>query len=100
MSYQIILEADAEQDIDAATAWLAQYEPAKAVARHFDVMEAIDSLQTFPLRCPLAPESVTYGVAIRQLIFQNYRILYLVVRQTVYVLRVRHGRQDTLTPDE
>jgi toxin ParE1/3/4 len=99
VSYQIIIEKDAEQDIDAATAWLAQYEPAKAVAWHFDVMEAIDSLQTFPLRCPLAPESETYGRAIRHLIFKNYRILYLVVRQTVYVLRVRHSRQDTLTPN-
>ncbi len=40
MSYQIVIEADAEQDIDAATAWFTQYDPAKAVVWHFDVIIA------------------------------------------------------------
>lgn len=100
MSYQIILEEEAEQDIEAATAWMAQYSPEKATQWYFDIQEAIDSLQTFPFRCPLARESEMFGAEIRHLIFGKYRILFTVIDETVYVLRVRHGAQDILRPDE
>ena len=100
MSYQIALEEEAEQDIDAATAWMAQHSPDKATLWYFDVQEAIASLQNLPFRCPLAPESKTFGAEIRHLIFCKYRILFIVIDESVYVLRVRHGAQDTLKFEE
>lgn len=79
---------------------MAQFSPEKATFWNFDIQDAIDSLQNFPFRCPLAPESETFGTAIRHLIFGKYRILFTVIDETVFVLRVRHSAQDVLRPDE
>lgn len=100
MSYSIALEEEAQHDIEAVTAWMAQYSPEKATMWCFDIQEAIESLQDSPFRCPRAPESESFGADIRHLIFGKYRILFTVIDETVHVLRVRHGAQDVLRPDE
>lgn len=61
---------------------------------------AIESLENFPFRCPLAPESDRFGAEIRHLIFGKYRILFIIEDEIVYVLRVRHQAQDMLKPDD
>jgi plasmid stabilization system protein ParE len=98
VSYSLAIEEEAEQDIEAIVAWMAQYSPEKATLWGFEIQEAIESLQTFPFRCPLARESETFGAAIRHLLFGKYRILFTVIDETVYVLRVRHSAQDVLRP--
>ena len=64
---------------------------------YFDSLEAADSLQNFPARCPLAPESSATR-ELRHLLFGKYRIIYLIDDQTVYVLHVRHQKQELLSP--
>ena len=98
MSFNVIITEEAEDDLKEAARWIAQYSPEKAALWFFDISEAIESLQDFPLRCPIAPESKTFGTEIRHLLFEKYRILFIVEDETVYVLRVRHGAQDTLNP--
>ncbi len=61
MSYQVIVQPPAETDIEEAVAWIAQYSPEKAALWYFDLTEAIESLQNFPARCPIAPESEEFG---------------------------------------
>lgn len=61
------------------------------------VDEAIASLATFPKRCPLAPETVSFPFEVRQLLYGRkphvYRILFTIEGDTVNVLHIRHGRR-------
>ncbi|MGE0884484.1 MAG: type II toxin-antitoxin system RelE/ParE family toxin [Blastocatellales bacterium] len=100
MSFKVIVEQEAEADMKDIAHWMAQYSSDKAALWFFDMVEAIESLENFPTRCPLAPESKRFGAEIRHLIFGKYRILFIVEDETVYVLRIRHQAQDVLKPDE
>jgi len=100
MSFKVVIESEAEEDLKEAARWIAQRSPDKAALWYFDAMEAIESLENFPARCPPAPESEKFGVQIRHLIFGKYRILFIIDDETVHVLRVRHQAQDVLRPEE
>jgi len=63
-------------------------------------MKAFRSLEKNPLRCPLAPESAFFDEEISQLIYGKYRILFTVQGETVFVLRVRQGVREYLTPED
>lgn len=99
MSFNVIVEQEAEEDLKATAQWIAQHSPGKAALWYFDATEAIESLENFPARCPFAPESKRFGAEIRHLIFDKHRILFIIDDETVYVLRVRHQAQDLLSPD-
>jgi plasmid stabilization system protein ParE len=100
MSFKIVVEKEPEEDMKEAVRWIALSSPDKATLWYFDTAEAIESLENFPFRCPLAPESKTFGAEIRHLIFGKHRILFFIEDEIVYVLRVRHQAQDALKPDE
>ncbi len=98
MSFNVIVTDEAEGDLKEAARWIAQYSTERAAIWYFEITETIESLQDFPLRCPLAPESKTFSTEIRHLLFDKYRILFIIDDENVYVLRVMHGAQDTLKP--
>ncbi|HMV51906.1 MAG TPA: type II toxin-antitoxin system RelE/ParE family toxin [Blastocatellia bacterium] len=100
MSYKVEIAKKAQQEVRQVVHWLTQHSPGKAAIWHFDFLEKVDSLENFPARCPLAPESKIHGREIRHLIFDKYRILFVIEDETVYVLRVRHQSQDMLKADE
>ena len=100
MSFQVVTQPQAEADIREAMRWMARHSPKKSTHWYFDVMNAIESLSKFPARCPYAPERETFGLEIRHLLFDKYRILFVIEDETVHVLRVRHQAQDILQPDE
>jgi len=100
MSYSVIVEERAKDDIREAARWMAQYSPEKAALWHFEIEEAVLSLENIPFRCPLAPESQLFREEIRQLIFDKYRILFTVRDEEVHVLYVRHGARDYVRPEE
>jgi plasmid stabilization system protein ParE len=62
--------------------------------------EAIASLSSLPGRCKLAPENASVPFEMRQLLYGRnphlYRILFTIEGETVYVLRIRHGRRKRL----
>ncbi len=100
MGYQVITLPRAEDDLREATRWMAQYSLEKATLWYVDIQHAIESLSESPARCPFAPERKTHGLEIRHLLFEKYRILFVIEDESVYVLRVRHQAQKALTPDE
>ncbi len=100
MSYEVIIDSEAEADLKNAAGWMGQYSPEKATIWYFEMLSVIDSLQNMPFRCPLAPESTTLDTPIRHLIVGKYRILFVVLDEKVFVLRVRHSAQDVLQIDE
>ena len=99
MAYTVIIEKRAEEEITEASRWIAEDSPERAVLWHFEIEEAIFSLENNPRRCPVAPENNLFSYEVRQLIFQQYRILFTIQDEEVHVLRVWHGRRDYARPD-
>lgn len=101
MSYRIVIEQRAYDDIDDAYQWrLENVAPEQAVDWYFDLLEKIETLQTFPFRCALAPENEYFAEEIRQLLYGRHRILFTVCDEEVHVLYVRHEAQDVFRPEE
>ena len=93
--YQVIILPSAERDIGEAYEWLAEQEAEAAIRWYNRLLEVIFSLDTFPERCPLAPESEFFNVEIREIFHgrrqHKYRILFTMRENEVYILHVRHG---------
>jgi plasmid stabilization system protein ParE len=89
------IEIPAQWDIAEAHRWLAERDH-EAADRWLDaIYVTIASLQRFPERCPLAPESKFFDREIRQIFHgrrqHKYRILFTVTEKEVHILHVRHG---------
>ncbi len=98
--WNVVVELNAQQEIAEAHLWLAERNP-DAADKWFDaIYDIIGSLELFPERCPLAPESKFLNLEIREIFHgrrkHKYRILFIVIRDEVHVLHVRHGARLTL----
>ena len=87
--YRILIQPPAADDLDAAYRWIARDSPRRAEAWLDGVVDAIQTLSSFPRRCPLAPEDDAFDVEIRQLLYGDFRILH-----------VRHGARRSIGPEE
>ena len=98
--YQVIILPSAERDIGEAYEWLAEQDAEAAIRSYNRLLGAIFSLDTFPERCPLAPESEFFNAEIREIFHgrrqHKYRILFTVRENEVHVLHVRHGARMAL----
>jgi plasmid stabilization system protein ParE len=85
----------AERDISDAYKWIAERDEAAAVQWYHRLVELTLTLERFPARAPLAPESEYFDREIREIFHgrrqHKYRILFTVTADEVYILRVRHG---------
>jgi plasmid stabilization system protein ParE len=102
--WNVIVELPAQRDIAEAHLWLAEQAP-DAADRWFDsIYDTIGSLEIFPERCPLAPESEFLNSEIREIFHgrrqYKYRILFTVSENEVHVLHVRHGARLALGEPE
>jgi hypothetical protein len=103
LKYQVIVMPSAEVEVEAAYQWLSERAPEAAIQWHQGMVYALHSLETFPFRCPIAPESKIFNREIRRLLYGKrqyaYRILFEVVCDTVRVIHIRPGARDYLTPE-
>ena len=92
----------AEAELEAACQWISERASEAAVKWFSGILDAVITLETFPERCPLAPESKAFNREIRQLIHGNrqhaYRIFFCVAVDKVRVLHIRHGARKRLKP--
>jgi plasmid stabilization system protein ParE len=98
--FEVITVPRAERDIEEAFRWIAEHAPLNAVGWVHGVRRAIQSLDFMPTRCVVSPESPVAGSEVRQLVFGNYRILFTVQGDTVYILHVRHAAREPMLPHE
>jgi plasmid stabilization system protein ParE len=100
MTYRVIIQPNAEAELDAAYRYRHARAPQAAVQWFVGIVEAINSLERFPMRCPLAPENGHFAEEIRQLLYgarrDVFRILFTIQGDTVHVLHIRHGAQQYL----
>lgn len=96
-SYQVILSAEAERNIEDAFLWIARGDEAAANRWYNGLITALKGLTKLPNRCPVAPET-RLGLVdreIRQLLYGKgywkYRILYAVEGNRVLIAHVRHA---------
>jgi plasmid stabilization system protein ParE len=100
VKYRVLIEPPARENIDEAYLWIAERNPSAAHNWYHGLEKAVQTLEDFPQRCPVAEESKAFDVEIRQLIYGKrigaYRILFAIYEGTVHVLHVRHGRRRRL----
>ena len=105
MTCNIILQPNAQADVDRIIGYLAERSPEGAAAwcKAWDSLlaELRDRAESFGL----APESSYYEDEIRQAFFKTrrgrtYRAMFVVVYDTVHVIHVRGPGQDLVSPDE
>ena len=96
MTFRVIVTPDAEADLKAAYMFIRRHVPHAARAWVTGARKTIKGLARYPERCTLAPESGSFGEPIRELLYGRgnrgiYRILFVVLGDSVFVLHVRHG---------
>ena len=98
--WRVIVERPAQEDIAEAHRWLAERDPEAADRWFNSLYDTIGSLEAFPERCPLAPESQFFSVEIRETFHgrrqHTYRVLFTVAGTQVHILHVRHGARRAL----
>jgi plasmid stabilization system protein ParE len=104
MKYKLIIQPSALNELEEAYRWIARQSPENA-ARWFNrFLKALQTLEHFPDRCEVSPESRHIGRDIRQLLYGRcggmYRALFVVQDDEVHVLHIRHAAQNTMMADE
>lgn len=68
MTFRVRTTAQADRDAQEILEWLLAQHAGDAGIRWFENLEkAIESLSTFPNRCPVAPENSRFPFEVRQL---------------------------------
>jgi toxin ParE1/3/4 len=101
MTFRVEITKEAEHDAEGILDWLILQQAGETGLRWFQRLnEAIASLATFPGRCPLAPENKDFPFEVRHLLYGSrphvYRVIFKVEGETVYILRIRHGRRQSI----
>ena len=100
MSYQVLIQPNAFQEIETSYRWMCDNLSAEVANNwYYELQDAIASLKEFPNRCSIAPEASVIGREIRQLWVgkrRKYRVLFVVSENTVAILHVRNSRQSDL----
>lgn len=92
------LEGDVERHVARLQGLEAKGEIAPGYPESWYAMfeATLTGLRTLAERHPYAPERRAWGRDVRNALFADYRILYLVVGDEVWAMRVRHQRQAQL----
>ncbi len=89
--YNVKITESAQNDIEEIWQYIA-LDSIKTATKFINKIErAIFSLESFPERNPLIPENEILKIDYRQLVYKNYRIIYRISENVVYVLRILHG---------
>ncbi len=89
--FQGEITAVAESDITSIFEYIAQDNPNAASKWIEEIERQIDSLENFPMRCPVIPEAKELGQEYRHLIYGNYRTIFRIRGSKVIIMRVIHS---------
>lgn len=92
--YRVDITPTAENDLTKRFKQIEKDSPHNAVSWYINLVEAIEKLDVWAERCPIAPEDIDMQKGIRHLIIGDYRVLYAIHDYVVQVLHVRHGGHD------
>ena len=101
--FAVLLAPRLEDDVEKHVARLRMLEERDEIRAGYSerwyamFAETLAGLRTLAERHPYAPERHAWGRDVRNALFADYRILYLVVDEDVWAMRVRHKRQAQLS---
>ena len=103
MIYKVILSERAEQQLEHAYQWYHDRSPQAAAKWYNGFIDAQNSLSEDPQLRGFARENQLFPVEVRQLLYgrrRNYRALFTVRGDTVFVFSIRHSAQRDVSPDD
>jgi len=89
--YGVEITRTAESDIQEIFEYILQDNEVAAVKWVDEIERQIDSLENFPMRCPVIPEVNELEKEYRHLIYGNYRTIFRIEGSKVIIMRVIHG---------
>jgi plasmid stabilization system protein ParE len=104
MVYRVELSRRAQQDIEDLNERVSADDSPTASDWFERLKDGLYSLERFPRRCPIAPESRSSGTQLRHLLYgekrNTYRIVYQIneSRRLVNIVTIRHGAMDEFIP--
>ena len=105
MSYRVIIQPPALEDIEHAYLRAARHAPEPALRWLEGFHAALQTLSQNPTRCSIAPESDAVELEVRQFFYRtksrrSYRALYTIQGKEVRILHVRAPGQRLMRADE
>jgi plasmid stabilization system protein ParE len=104
VTFQVEITRTAAREIEKRFKRITEQTRNSAEKWRAGLIEAIELLGSNAGMYPQAPEGEWYGEGLREFYYgkrrNTYRILFEIRGDVVYILRVRHGRQDLLNPEE
>lgn len=95
--YKIQITELAEQDLENAGDYIA-YElknPTAAVNTVRGIRSQINSLSDFPERNELDEDEILAQLGVRKDYYKNYKIYYVIISDTIYIVRILHMLVDS-----
>ena len=94
--YSVKITVKALVDMDAIYGYIAEtlLEPETAMKQYDRIVTAIESLCSLPERHPLLDAQPECDLGMRRLLIDNYVVIYVVLENTVTVLRVFYSSSD------
>ncbi len=89
--YEVNLTEHAQDDLEHVYYYIAADNPNNAANFVLQLEKKVYSLNTFPERHPLIPENEFFRTDYRHLVYKKYRIIYRVIGDAVFILRIIHG---------
>ncbi|MEA1965355.1 MAG: type II toxin-antitoxin system RelE/ParE family toxin [Candidatus Aerophobetes bacterium] len=89
--HQVEITRIAESDIQEIFEYILRDNERAAVKWVEEIEQQIDTLENFPMRCPIIPEVQELGGKYRHLIYGNYRTIFKIEEPKVIIMRVIHG---------
>ncbi|MCK4559885.1 MAG: type II toxin-antitoxin system RelE/ParE family toxin [Calditrichia bacterium] len=90
-NYNVNITKTAEIDIEEIWQYISQDSIPNAKKFIRSLEGKIHTLENFPQRCPVIPESDLLGLKYRHLIIGNFRIIFKLKKNIVYVMRAVHS---------
>jgi len=89
--YRVEITRIAESDIQEIFEYISRDNKAAAIKWVEEIERQIDTLENFPMRCPIIPETQELGEEYRYLIYGNYRTVFRIEGSKVIIMRVIHS---------
>jgi toxin ParE1/3/4 len=97
--YKISISPEAVDQINEIYSYIANESPLSARQWYGQIKEKLISLEITPARCPVAFENRFYKFELRNLLWENYRILFRIEKHVVQILCIKHARMERIPFD-
>lgn len=100
MAYPVRISNRALRDLEQIYESIQVDSSDHAFAWFNELSDAIYSLETHPKRGTVTPESKAHRQILHGKKPHLYRVIYVIEKDAVHLVHIRHGARDAFTPDE